>query len=80
MTWECWLALWYICGIIGCVIGTRVDLYKGEDFTLGELALCSLGSLFGLIILIYAICYHFDQKGPIVLIKGRDKNERGLID
>ena len=80
MTWECWLALWYIVGIAGCVIGTKADLNKGEDFTLGELGLSVVGALFGLVLFIFAVFYYFKGREPIVLIKGRNKNERGLVD
>ena len=71
-----WLIVsWYLIGVVGCIIGTAVDLKKGEDFTAGGLFPLVLAAIAGPIILILSIVHLFDhiKINDIVIIKGKNK-------
>lgn len=63
------VAIWYICGLIGCGLAAYVDNQKGEDITLADLLLMLIFSGFGIFIMLIGVIYFF-KKNPIVLIKG----------
>ncbi len=65
--------IWYLLGVVGCVIASYADLKKGEDFDLGDLLGCTVLSFAGLIVLGFGVAHcvkELELQWP-VLIKGK---------
>ena len=67
-----WATLWYVSGLIGCVLGCSVDIKNGEGFKLTDLFKVLLFSATGPIILAIGI-QHFTgwRFSNLTIIKGR---------
>lgn len=74
------VAIWYVIGILAAIHATKRDLDKGEDFKADDLLVAVPLCLLGPILWWIVIHYHWKEDGAPILIKGRNKNERGLID
>lgn len=71
------LVVWYLLGLAGCALGEKADRWKGKgkDFTLEDLVLTLILSLFGGLLFLFGLCYFVSESnlGSRVLIKGKKK-------
>lgn len=74
MTFTLFCIIWYMIGVLGCVLGTMVDLEKGIDFTRRDAVGCSLISLFGVITFVIGLTGYLSltEKSKVIM-KGKRK-------
>lgn len=68
--------IWYLLGLAGCALGEKADrTLSGKDFTVEDLLLTLILSLFGGLLFLFGLCYFVSRVdfGSRVLIKGKKK-------
>ncbi|WOZ57560.1 hypothetical protein [Pseudomonas phage vB_PseuGesM_254] len=71
------VVIWYLLGLAGCVLGKKADrTLSGKDFTVEDLLLTLILSLFGGLLFLFGLFYFLSRVdfGSRVLIKGK-RNE-----
>lgn len=68
--------IWYLVGLIGCVLGTLSDLADGCDFKVSDLIQCVVLSVFGPCTLVLGLVAYVSNKNTgskfnKTLIKGK---------
>lgn len=66
--------IWYLVGLLGCILASYSEIKNGGDFTVTDLILSIIFSTTGPVIAILAICFYLKENpDSIVLIKGKKK-------